>query len=232
MVAALHERVNLGPGWQEVLGEEFKQPYMQSLAEFVARERQSGVPVYPPANLVFNAFLQTPLEQVKVVIVGQDPYHGPGQAHGLCFSVLPGVRTPPSLQNIYKEIRDDLGLPIPPHGCLLSWAQQGVLLLNATLTVREGQPKSHFGKGWEQFTDAALAALLDRDVIFVLWGRSAKDKLARVLEREGHTPPRVLQAAHPSPLSAHYGFFGCRHFSEINRILADMGREPINWQIS
>jgi uracil-DNA glycosylase len=231
MVAALHERVNLGSGWQEVLGEELKHPYMRELAEFVAEERKSG-PVYPPEDLVFNAFLQTPFDKVKVVIVGQDPYHGPGQAHGLCFSVLPGVRIPPSLQNIYKEIREDLGLPIPSHGCLLSWAQQGVLLLNATLTVRQGQPKSHFGRGWERFTDAALAALLDRDVIFVLWGRSAKDKLQRVLERDGQRPARVLQAAHPSPLSAHYGFFGCRHFSKINQMLVEIGRDPINWEIS
>ena len=160
MVVALSERVNLGEGWQEVLGEELRQPYMEELALFVARERRGPEPIYPPADLVFNAFLQTPYERVKVVIVGQDPYHGPGQAHGLCFSVQPGVQTPPSLKNMYKEMHTDLGLPIPSQGSLLSWAQQGILLLNATLTVRQGQPKSHFGKGWERFTDAALAALL------------------------------------------------------------------------
>lgn len=231
MVIALSERVNLGEGWQKVLGGELSQPYMEELALFVAEERRGSEPIYPQANQVFNAFLQTPYEKVKVVIVGQDPYHGPGQAHGLCFSVQSEVRTPPSLRNMYKEMHADLGLPIPSHGSLLSWAQQGVLLLNTTLTVRQGQPKSHFGKGWERFTDAALAALLDRDVIFVLWGRSAKDKLQRVLEREGHAPPKVLQAAHPSPLSAHNGFFGCRHFSKINQILVEMSRESIDWRV-
>ena len=232
MVVALSDGVNLGEGWQEVLGKEFNKPYMKELDAFIARERRGPEPIYPPADLVFNAFLQTPYEKVKVVIVGQDPYHGPGQAHGLCFSVQPGVPTPPSLKNVYKELHSDLGLPIPSHGCLLPWAQQGVLLLNATLTVRQGQPKSHFGKGWERFTDAALASLLDRDVVFVLWGRLAKDKLQSVLERKGHPLPRVLQAAHPSPLSAHYGFFGCRHFSKINKMLAEMGREPIDWSLS
>ncbi len=232
MVIALSERVNLDQVWRKVLNDELKQPYMEDLAAFVAQERKGSEPIYPSADLVFNAFLQTPYEKVKVVIVGQDPYHGPGQAHGLCFSVQPGVQTPPSLKNMYKELHADLGLPIPSHGSLLPWAQQGVLLLNATLTVRQGQPKSHFGKGWERFTDAALTALLDRHVVFVLWGRSAKEKLERVLEREGHASPQVLQAAHPSPLSAYKGFFGCGHFSKVNAMLVKMGRKPIDWSLS
>lgn len=225
----LAQRVNLGSGWQEALEAELEQSYMEELAEFVSRERRMGKRIYPPSKDVFNAFLQTPLDQVKVVIMGQDPYHGYGQAHGLCFSVQPGIPIPPSLRNIYKELHDDLGVPISGTGSLLPWANQGVLLLNATLTVEEGKPKSHYGKGWEQFTDAAIRVLLDRDVIFVLWGRSAREKVENVIRGARAQHVRVLTAPHPSPLSAHAGFFGSRPFSKINQMLQEMGKESIKW---
>ncbi len=231
MVSLLHERVNLGSGWQEALEEELKKPYMYELAEFLKEERAGMVPIYPPAGLVFNAFLQAPLDRVKVVIMGQDPYHGPGQAHGLCFSVQKGVPIPPSLRNIYKELHDDLGCTIPDHGSLLHWAEQGVLLLNATLTVRQAQAKSHYGRGWEQFTDAAIKVLASRQVVFILWGRSARDKVENVFHRTHQALQRILTSPHPSPLSAHAGFFGCRHFSKANALLEEMGRGPIDWQI-
>ncbi len=223
----------LEPSWQNALQDELRKSYIIELAAFVEAERLSGVPIYPSRNLVFNAFQQTPFDKVKVVIVGQDPYHGPGQAHGLCFSVPVGVPIPPSLKNIYKELMDDVGIPFPTHGCLLSWAQQGVMLLNATLTVSEGNPLSHHGRGWETFTDAAIKALVRREdpVIFVLWGKSAQDK-CRFLRQEG-TPSRhyILTAAHPSPFSAYQGFLGCRHFSQINGILTKLGKTPIDWTI-
>jgi uracil-DNA glycosylase len=216
----------LESSWQKVMEEELCLPYMAQLAAFLEQERAGAIPIFPPADLVFNAFIKAPFEAVNVVIVGQDPYHGAGQAHGLCFSVPAGVPPPPSLLNIFKEIAADIGCPLPKHGCLTSWAKQGVLLLNATLTVREGQPMSHFGKGWERFTDAVIERLNEREdpVIFVLWGNSAKKKGAKIQPRHP-----VLTAAHPSPLSAHNGFFGCRHFSKINELLVKQKKEPINW---
>lgn len=220
----------LEPSWKKALQGELSQPYMAQLAAYVACERSSGAAIYPPQDLVFNTFWQTPFDQVKVVIVGQDPYHGPGQAHGLCFSVPQGIANPPSLQNIFKEMTADLKLSATPkHGCLLSWAKQGVLLLNATLTVRQGEPMSHHGKGWERFTDAVIAKLCERSdpLIFVLWGKSAQEKCRHF---KGFSAHHVLMAPHPSPLSAHQGFFGCSHFSKINELLVKQGKKTINWQ--
>jgi len=216
--------------WLERLGDEFEKPYMKELEAFLARERASGAVVYPPFERVFEAFCQTPFEEVKVVIMGQDPYHGPGQAHGLSFSVPKGVAPPPSLQNIFKEIRDDLGIPVPKSGCLEGWAKQGVLLLNATLTVRANEPKSHFGKGWEVFTDRVIQLLCERErpLVFLLWGKSALDKFRHIGNAGKHC---VLTAAHPSPLSAHAGFLGCRHFSKANEFLKQAGIKPINWAV-
>jgi uracil-DNA glycosylase len=224
----------LEPSWQRQLKEELQEPYVAELAAFVEKEYATApVPIYPPRDLIFNAFYQTPFDKVKVLIMGQDPYHGPGQAHGLSFSVPKGVKPPPSLQNIFKELEADVHIPKPAHGCLISWAQQGVLLLNATLTVRQGEPMSHHGRGWEKFTDAAVRKLEERQdpVIFVLWGKSAQDK-CRFLRAEG-IPSRhfVLTAAHPSPYSANHGFFGCRHFSKINELLEKQGKEPIYWPL-
>jgi uracil-DNA glycosylase len=189
-------------------------------------EQESGQVVYPPQHLVFNAFLLTPYEKVKVVIVGQDPYHGAGQAHGLSFSVPPGIATPPSLKNIYKEIQTDLGVAPPQDGCLLHWAQQGVFLLNATLTVRAGEPRSHYGKGWEPFTDAVIRTLAKREdpIVFLLWGKSAQEKGSQVRG----TRHAVFEAAHPSPYSADR-FLGCRHFSKTNQFLQSVGKSPIHW---
>lgn len=219
----------LEPSWQRVLQEELQKPYVLQLAAFLKMERESGAPIYPPEELVFNALTQTPFDQVRVVIVGQDPYHGPGQAHGLSFSVPAGVSPPPSLQNIFKELQQDLGIPIPSHGCLLKWAQQGVLLLNATLTVRNAEPLSHHKKGWEQFTDAIIreVARKKEPIIFVLWGKNALEKCTHVLKHAHNTTHTILTAAHPSPFSAHSGFFGCRHFSKINELLD----KPIDWSI-
>jgi len=223
------------PSWLHELKAELESPYMVELAAFTETEYASAsVPIYPPSDLVFNAFYQTPFDQVKVLIMGQDPYHSAGQAHGLSFSVPKGVKPPPSLVNIYKELESDLHLPRAQHGCLLPWARQGVLLLNATMTVREGEPMSHHGRGWERFTDAVVRKLEERQdpVIFVLWGKSAQDK-CRFLRQEG-IPSRhhVLTAAHPSPLSAHNGFFGCRHFSQINQLLEKQGKKGIDWALS
>lgn len=222
--------VALEKSWKEVLKEELQEPYMRALSKFLVEEREKYV-IYPPRELVFNALEKTPFHKVKVVIVGQDPYHGPGQAHGLSFSVLPGVKQPPSLKNIFKELKDDLGIEPPAHGCLLSWAEQGVLLLNALLTVREGEPGSHAGKGWERFTDAVIKALVAREepLVFVLWGKAAKEKVERVLGGDHHH--LVLEAAHPSPYSAHAGFFGSKPFSKANQFLAQCGQEPIDWTI-
>lgn len=224
----------LEPSWQKVLQDELTKPYIAQLASFVEQERRSGKAIYPPKELVFNAFYRTPYDKVKVVIVGQDPYHGPGQAHGLSFSVPKGVQNPPSLQNIYKELITDVGIQIPQHGCLLSWADQGVMLLNATLTVRESTPMSHHGKGWEQFTDAAIRKLAEREdpVIFVLWGKTAQEKCRFLKQNSQASNHHILTAPHPSPLSAHQGFFGCRHFSQINNLLAQQGKAPIEWNIS
>lgn len=234
MTASLSEKLSfLEKGWLQHLQGEFVQPYMEALNHFVKKRRAEVQPVYPSKENVFRAFQETPFEKVKVVIMGQDPYHGPGQANGLCFSVSPGVPCPPSLVNIYKEIKSDLGIPPSSHGDLSSWAKQGVLLLNATLTVSEGQPKSHYGQGWERFTDAVVRELCKREdpLIFVLWGRSAREKVERVIREFGVQQHSVLVAPHPSPLSAHSGFFGCRHFSQINALLQKENKTPINWQL-
>lgn len=223
----------LEPSWQNALQNELRQPYIAQLAAFVERERAGTHPIYPPSNLVFNAFWQTPYDQVKVLVMGQDPYHGIGQAHGLCFSVPEGVPPPPSLVNIYKEIASDVGIPAPAHGCLLKWAKQGVMLLNATLTVRQAEPMSHHGQGWERFTDAVIEALCRRPdpVIFVLWGRSAKEKCLKVKGLSNSAHHQILTSAHPSPLSAYQGFMGCRHFSQINDLLAKRGQVPVDWRL-
>lgn len=224
----------LEPSWNSALNEEWQKPYLFQLASFVEKERKGQIPIYPPKELVFNAFQMTPFEKVKVVIMGQDPYHGPGQAHGLSFSVPKGVQPPPSLQNIFKEINADLNIPSPSHGCLLSWASQGVLLLNAILTVRQSEPLSHQGKGWEQFTDAVISALSKRKkgLVFALWGKSAQEKCRHVPAFEQNKQHLVLVAPHPSPFSAHSGFFGCRHFSKINDFLIKQGETPVDWQMS
>lgn len=217
--------------WKSILADELAQPYLTDLAKFVMTERSGPIPIFPQQNQVFNAFFKTPFNQVKVVIVGQDPYHGPGQAHGLSFSVPRGIPQPPSLKNIFKELNADLGIKPPEHGCLISWAEQGVLLLNATLTVRQGDPMSHYGKGWERFTDSVIKALYLRSdpVIFVLWGKSAQEKCKQFSEGGMLGRHSLLTAAHPSPFSAHRGFFGCRHFSRINQLLVDRGEAPIDY---
>ncbi len=221
----------LGPTWQKVLEQELRQPYMIELAAFLEREeRVHGRPIYPPKESLFQAFLATPFDQVRVVLIGQDPYHGPGQAHGLSFSVPPGVKPPPSLVNIFKELEADLGVPKPSHGCLLSWAEQGVLLLNTVLTVRGGEPMSHQGKGWEHFTDAVVR-LLAREktqLVFVLWGKAAQEKCGFLGEYAANRH-LVLKAAHPSPYSASQGFFGSRPFSQINAFFLEQGTSPIVW---
>lgn len=219
--------VKIDPSWKEHLSEEFVKPYFIDLANFVRQEYQTAI-CYPPGRLIFNAFNLCPFDKVKVVIIGQDPYHGPGQAHGLSFSVCDGVPFPPSLQNIFKEIQQDMGTPIPITGNLTRWAEQGVLLLNATLTVREHQPGSHQRHGWEQFTDAAIKALnAHRDnLVFILWGGYARSK-ASLIDASRHL---VLQSAHPSPMSANKGgWFGNHHFSRANAYLVEHGQEPINW---
>lgn len=223
----------LEPSWQKVLAEELQKPYLVHLAAFLKQERAAKVAVYPSEELVFNAFTQTPFDKVRVVIMGQDPYHGYGQAHGLSFSVPKGTPLPPSLKNIFKELAQDLSVPPPFHGCLLNWAQQGVLLLNATLTVREDTPLSHHKIGWEQLTDAVIRELAKRKepIIFVLWGKNAMQKCQNVRELNQNTQHTVLTAAHPSPLSAYNGFFGCHHFSKINALLEKQGESPIDWKI-
>ena len=219
----------LDPQWQRQLGDELKKDYMLSLQEFLAAGQQQGAVIYPPQSQWFAALNSTAFDQVKVVILGQDPYHGSGQAHGLCFSVLPNVKVPPSLANIYKELKSDLGIEPPNHGCLTSWAEQGVLLLNATLTVEQGQAGSHQGKGWETFTDSIISKINDQrqGVIFMLWGSYAQKK-ASMIDARRHL---VLQSVHPSPLSAYRGFFGCGHFSQANHYLRSQELEPIDWQL-
>ncbi|MBE5901967.1 MAG: uracil-DNA glycosylase [Lachnospiraceae bacterium] len=214
--------------WLEVLNQEFRKPYYKTLYEFV-KEEYNTKQVFPPAEDLFNAFHLTPLSKVKVVILGQDPYHNVGQAHGLSFSVKPGEKIPPSLQNIYQELQEDCGCTIPNHGYLVKWAQQGVLLLNTVLTVRAHEANSHQGMGWEEFTDAAIRAVnaQNRAVVYLLWGRPAQNKKPMI------TNPKhlVLTAPHPSPLSAYRGFFGCKHFSRANEFLVNNGQTPIDWQI-
>ncbi|MBQ1973330.1 MAG: uracil-DNA glycosylase [Paraprevotella sp.] len=218
--------VKIEESWKQRLNEEFEKPYFVNLTQFVRAEYASGT-CYPPGNLIFNAFNLCPFEKVKVVIIGQDPYHGPGQAHGLCFSVNDGIAFPPSLQNIFKEIKSDLGVEVPVSGNLTRWAEQGVLLLNATLTVRAHQAGSHQRKGWEAFTDVVIRTLSEqRDhLVFILWGAYAQKKGA-VIDRRRHL---VLSSAHPSPLSAYQGFFGNKHFSTTNEYLVQQGELPIEW---
>ncbi|MCB9527277.1 MAG: uracil-DNA glycosylase [bacterium] len=222
------KRPKLPDSWLAVLGDEFETPHMQALRAFLAEEQRAHR-VYPPNRDIFNAFWLTPFDAVRVVILGQDPYHGPNQAHGLCFSVRRGVPPPPSLQNIFREIDDEIGIPRPDHGELTHWAEQGVLLLNAVLTVRAHQANSHRGQGWERFTDRVISELDARreGLVFVLWGSPAKQKAARV-DRKKHL---VLTAAHPSPLSAHKGFFGCGHFARVNEHLQARGEAPIDWRV-
>ncbi len=219
--------IRLEPSWKARLEDEFAQPYMIELRRFLLERKRAGAVIYPPGPLIFNALDSTPFEQVSVVILGQDPYHGPGQAHGLCFSVPEGVPSPPSLLNIFQEIRDDLGTPPPASGNLERWAEQGVLLLNAVLTVERGRAGAHQGKGWERFTDRVVRELNDgRDgLVFLLWGSYALKKGA-VIDRSRHL---VLTAPHPSPLSAHRGFFGCRHFSKANAWLEKHGKPAVRW---
>lgn len=224
------DKIRLEESWKAVLLEEFSQPYMHDLRAFLAQEKAQGKVLFPPGGEIFNAFALTPFSQVRVVILGQDPYHGPGQAHGLCFSVKPGVRPPPSLLNIYKEMEADLGLKPPGHGCLEDWAKRGVLLLNSVLTVRQGEAGSHAGKGWERFTDRVIHLLNEqRDgLVFLLWGAYAQRKGA-FIDTARHL---VLKAAHPSPLSAHNGFLGCRHFSKANAWLTAQGQPPLDWTLT
>ncbi|MDL2200057.1 uracil-DNA glycosylase [Halopseudomonas aestusnigri] len=221
--------VQLKPDWLDALQGEFAQPYMQQLRDFLQAEKAAGKVIFPPGALIFNALNSTPLDKVRVVIIGQDPYHGPGQAHGLSFSVPPGVRTPPSLRNIFKEINRDLGLPIPQHGCLESWAEQGVLLLNAVLTVEQGHAGSHARRGWERFTSRVIELVNERceHCVFLLWGSYAQRK-GEQIDRTRHC---VLTSVHPSPLSAHRGFIGNGHFSAANDYLVSNGLAPIDWSL-
>ena len=218
--------------WAQALESEMQAPYLQSLSDFVDKEYRSDTAIYPPKELIFHALEQTPFSKVRVVVVGQDPYHGPGQAHGLCFSVPEGIRPPPSLVNIFKELKSDLGIQAPNHGSLSSWASQGVLLLNATLTVKESAPLSHHGKGWELFTDAIIRRLWKREepLVFLLWGNSAQQKFSHCVQPDS-SPHLILMAAHPSPFSAYRGFFGCRHFSKTNQFLMKHRLEPIDWTL-
>lgn len=222
-------RVKLEASWKERVGEYLERPEMAALSAFLRDEKSAGKTIYPPGADIFNAFEMTPFDQVKVVILGQDPYHGPGQAHGLCFSVRPEVPAPPSLENIFKEIARDLGVPRPDHGCLIPWARQGVLLLNTVLTVERGNAGAHRGKGWEGFTDTCIEKLNRErdDLVFLLWGSPAQAK-TRLLDPERHL---VLKAPHPSPLSAYRGFLGCGHFSMTNNHLQAKGRAPIDWRL-
>ena len=215
--------------WETFLKGEREQPYFQAALNFIKQERSKGKVIYPPQADIFNALKLTSFENVKIVIIGQDPYHGPGQAHGLAFSVKPGVATPPSLQNIFKELHDDLSIPIPNHGCLENWAKQGVLLLNTSLTVEAGKPQSHATIGWEKFTDKVIQILNSekQGLIFLLWGSPAQRK-AEMIDPTKHY---ILKAPHPSPLSAHRGFLGCKHFSKANELLRKMGKKEIDWQL-
>lgn len=221
------DRIRLEAGWKTRLRDQFDLKYMKDLRAFLVQRKQSGAEIYPPADQWFSAFNMTPLERVKVVILGQDPYHGDGQAHGMCFSVQPGVAIPPSLRNIYKELQSDLGHAPVKHGNLAAWAEQGVFLLNSVLTVERGQAAAHQGKGWERFTDRVIEVLAEREgIVFLLWGAYAKRK-GQIIDSQRHL---VLSCAHPSPLSA-TGFLGCQHFSRANAYLQASGRKPIEWQL-
>lgn len=221
--------VKIEDSWKQILKDEFAKPYFQQIALHLKTEKSQGKTIYPPGSLIFNAFNTTPVKNVKVVILGQDPYHGPNQAHGLCFSVQNGVPPPPSLINIFKELQEDIGISIPNHGNLTHWAEQGVFLLNASLTVRAAEPMSHAKIGWATFTDTVIKKIseIEKHVVFLLWGKFAQEK--RVLIDE--TKHLILRAAHPSPLSAHAGFFGCKHFSKTNAWLMSKGIDPIDWQL-
>ncbi len=220
--------VSIGNDWDDILADEFKKPYYLALRQFLKEEYSSRI-IYPSMYDIFNAFRYTPYSDVKVVLLGQDPYHGAGQAHGLCFSVKDGVASPPSLVNIFKELKNDVGCTVPQSGCLTKWAERGVMLLNSVLTVREGAAGSHRGKGWETFTDSVISRLNNRKepIVFMLWGNYAKSKIP-LITSDRHL---VLTAAHPSPLSASYGFFGCRHFSKANDFLVRNGMTPVDWQL-
>jgi uracil-DNA glycosylase len=221
--------IKLHSQWRQVIGGEFDKEYMHSLREFLIQRKHQGALIHPPADEWFSALNSTLFDDIRVVILGQDPYHGVGQAHGLCFSVRPGIKVPPSLANIYKEIKSDLSIDQPNHGCLVSWAQQGVLLLNATLTVEDANAGAHQGKGWEQFTDQVIKAINEhrKGVVFMLWGSYAQKKSA-MIDPSRHL---ILKSVHPSPLSAYRGFFGCGHFSAANRYLEEQGLKQINWQL-
>ena len=225
-----HTRVSLEASWKERVGDYLLNDRMQGLANFLRHRKAAGVCIYPPASDIFAALNSTPFTKVKVVILGQDPYHGTGQAHGLCFSVRHGVVIPPSLHNIYRELHDDLGIPCPNHGCLADWARQGVLLLNSVLTVEHGRAGSHTGKGWEEFTDHIMVTLNHEcnGLVFLLWGSYAQRK-GTMIDRKKH---KVLKAPHPSPLSAYRGFLGCKHFSATNAYLRRFGHTPIDWSLS
>jgi len=223
-------KVKIHPSWKEILKDEFKKDYFLQLATFLKTEKAQGKVIYPPGPLIFNAFNQTPFDKVRVVIIGQDPYHGEGQAHGLSFSVPTGIKPPPSLNNIFKEIQKDIGLKMPEGlGNLTHWAEQGVLLLNASLTVRKGEPSSHAKFGWMEFTNAIIEKISDhkKGVVFILWGRFAHEKQSLINEKKHF----ILKAAHPSPFSADKGFFGSNHFSKTNQILAKEGYAPIDWKL-
>ena len=221
--------VKIEESWKKVLKEEFTKPYFQQIPLHLKTEKSQGKTIYPPGSLIFNAFNTTPFNKVKVVILGQDPYHGSSQAHGLCFSVQHGVQPPPSLVNIFKELQDDIGIEIPNHGNLTKWAEQGVFLLNASLTVRAGEPMSHSKIGWAEFTDTVIKKISEgkKNVVFLLWGKFAQEK--RVLIDE--TKHCILRSVHPSPLSAHGGFFGCKHFSKTNEYLMSKGIDPVDWSL-
>jgi uracil-DNA glycosylase len=221
--------VKIAPSWKTALQHEFEQPYFSEIVRFIKTEKAAGKTVYPPGSQIFHAFDATPLDELKVVILGQDPYHGAGQAHGLCFSVPEGIKPPPSLVNIFKELQDDVGMAIPRSGNLEKWAKQGVLLLNAALTVRAGEPASHAAI-WTPFTDAVIRniSVQKKGIVFLLWGKFAQDKQTLIDAGRHH----ILKAAHPSPFSAYNGFFGCRHFSKANTLLGKEGREAIDWSLS
>lgn len=221
--------VKIEASWKEVLADEFKKPYFKQITEHLKTEKAQGKIIYPPGPLIFNAFEHTPVKNVKVVILGQDPYHGPKQAMGLSFSVPKGVPPPPSLINIFKELQEDVGVPIPGNGDLTKWADQGVMLLNASLTVRAGEPMSHSKIGWHIFTDCVIRKIseLKEHVVFLLWGKFAQEKKDLIDTKKHH----ILKAAHPSPLSASHGFFGCRHFSKTNSYLMKQGLDPVDWAL-